>query len=66
MATLRAALVFRIPYQHYGSQVVEKASKQINCASKRDREEQNANGQPKEPTNTHKLAFSFSHASISC
>ena len=60
-----SGFVFRLPYQYCGSQVVEKASKEINCASKCDREEQNANGQPKEPTNTLKLAFSFSHASTS-
>ena len=63
---MRAAFVFGLPYQYCGSQVVEKASKEINCASKCGREEQKANGQPKEPTNTLKLAFSFSHARTSC
>jgi len=60
-----SGFVFRLPYQYCGSQVVEKASKEINCASKGDREEQDANGQPKEPTDTLKLAFSLSHARTS-
>ena len=63
---MRAAFVFGLPYQYCGSQVVEKAGKEINCASECDREEQKANGQPKEPANTLKLAFSFSHAMTSC
>lgn len=60
-----AASVFRLPYHYCGSQVVEKASKEINGASKCDREKQNANGQPKEPTNALELVVSFSHASTS-
>jgi hypothetical protein len=42
-----------------GSQAVEKVNSDIDCASYGSRQEQKADGQPEDSTNTLKLAFSF-------
>ena len=49
---------------NYSSQVFEKVSNDIESASYGSRQEQNANGQPEESTNTLELAFRFRHAGI--
>ncbi len=42
-----------------GSRTVEKVNNDVDCTSHGSRQEQKADGQPEESTNTLKLAFSF-------
>lgn len=44
-----------------GSQVVEKMSNDIDCASYRSREKQIADGQPKEAAKTSELVLGLRH-----